>query len=402
MKQTMLGSYGPWAEGLFGETPGKLSFRNKRWQDLQQWKQAARIKVDELLAKPDMHYDGQARLIGRWIHDGLDIEELAWNLPYGPETRALLLKPQGAPSQLPGILALHDHGAVKYFGKRKIVRTTDEIHPFVRRHQEEYYGGVGWANELARRGYVVLVHDIFPFASRRILSADVPPHVVERMMTPPLDIREVKPEDALEATGHAYDVPEDERSEAIQVYNAFAAQHESIVAKSLFSAGLTWPGIFLAEDQYALDYLCSRPDVDSQRIGCCGLSGGGLRTDYLGGLDDRISCSVSVGFMSTWRDFARDVSYTHTWMLYIPLLPRFMDFPEILGLRAPLPALVQACSDDPLYTLSEVQRSGKILREVYQKANAPEAFLFSLHDGPHKFDVPMQKEAFNWLDRWLR
>ena len=34
------------------------------------------------------------------------------------------------------------------------------------------------------------------------------------------------------------------------------------MAKSLFCAGTTWPGVFTAEDQRALDYLCSRDDVD--------------------------------------------------------------------------------------------------------------------------------------------
>ncbi len=76
------------------------------------------------------------------------------------------------------------------------------------------------------------------------------------------------------------------------------------------------------EDQRALDYLCSREDVDSERVGCAGLSGGGLRTVYLGGIDARIRCACCVGMMSTWRDYLLDKCHTHTWMIYIPLLPR--------------------------------------------------------------------------------
>jgi hypothetical protein len=52
-----------------------------------------------------------------------------------------------------------------------------------------------------------------------------------------------------------------------------AAQHEHVMAKSLFRAGTTWPGVFFAEDQNALDVLCSRDDVDVSRIGCaCSLN----------------------------------------------------------------------------------------------------------------------------------
>ena len=40
-------------------------------------------------------------------------------------------------------------------------------------HQRHYYGGRAWANEIAKRGYVVLVHDTFTFASRRVLFQDM-------------------------------------------------------------------------------------------------------------------------------------------------------------------------------------------------------------------------------------
>ena len=194
----------------------------------------------------------------------------------------------------------------------------------------------------------------------------------------------------------------EQTEEEIARYNAFAAVHESVMAKSLFSAGTTWPGVFLAEDQAALDVLASRDDVDASRLGCGGLSGGGLRTNALAGMDDRIRCSVTAGFMTTWRDFALNVSYTHTWMTYVPLLPRYLDFPELLGLRVPLPALVLHANQDQLFTLSEVRRAEAMLTDVYGKAGASDSFRMSYHEGPHKFDVPMQEEAFAWFDRWLR
>ena len=53
---------------------------------------------------------------------------------------------------LPGILAFHDHGANKYFGNRKITRTSDLRHPLIVEHQQEYYENLAWANEIARTG----------------------------------------------------------------------------------------------------------------------------------------------------------------------------------------------------------------------------------------------------------
>jgi dienelactone hydrolase len=285
------------------------------------------------------------------------------------------MKPAGARGRLPAVLALHDHAGKKYWGWRKIARTSDKPHPLMREHHEGYYGGVAWANEIARRGYAVLVHDAFAFASRRVRYADVSEVLVGKRA----DRRPESPEE-------------------IEAYNAWAGGHEHIMAKSLFCAGTTWPGVFWYEDQRALDVLCSRPDVDASRVACGGLSGGGLRTVMLAGLDPRIGAAFPAGFMSTWRDFLLNKCHTHTWMLYIPLLPGLLDFPEVLGLRVPRPTFVLNDSDDFLYTLPEMRRADRILRDVYRKAGAARNYRCAFYPGPHKFDLTMQRDAFDWLD----
>ena len=188
----------------------------------------------------------------------------------------------------------------------------------------------------------------------------------------------------------------------IKKYNDWAGEHEHVMAKSLFSAGTTWPGVFFAEDQRALDVLCSRDDVDVSRIGCGGLSGGGLRTVFMGGLDPRVKVAACVGFMTTWNDFLLNKSFTHTWMAYVPLLPNELDFPEILGLRVPQPTFVLNDEDDDLYTPAEMKRAEQILQEVYRKARAERNLKVAYYPGPHKFDRRMQNDAFDWFDRWLR
>jgi dienelactone hydrolase len=401
----MIGSYGPWAAESAESWERSLSYLNPLWDDIEAWRQAARGRVTELLAGPRIgpEVSKTLRLGRRYSFDDLDIQELSWKLPYGPQTEAVFLKPSGSEGPLPGVLALHDHAAVKYFGKRKILRTGANLHPVMEQHQDLYYGGVAWANELARRGYCVLVHDVFPFESRRIEASELPGHVVRWMMSAPLEVEELTPEDLKSSfTIPDYDVDERESSETIQAYHAFAARHEEIIAKSLLSAGYTWPGLFVAEDRFALDILCSRADVDARRVGCCGLSLGGLRTDYLAGLDDRIRCSVTAGFMTTWRDLILNNCYTHTWMLYIPLLCRYMDFPEVLGMRAPLPAMVLATEEDPLFNRPEVGRALQMLDQIYAKAGSPQNFSRATHPGPHQFDRAMQARAFEWLDRHLK
>lgn len=381
-KKSLIGDYGSWAAGLANDPP-QLSFRLNRWSDVDAWRKAARSKAGELIASPPIEGDQNVKLVDKFQFDGLEMERLSWQLPYGRETQAVLLKPKSAAGPLPAILGLHDHGGNKYFGHRKITRSSSSQHPLVLEHQRDYYGGRAWANEIAKRGYVVLVHDTFTFASRRVLFQDM---------------AEI-PWGPCKTEGMSDDAPES--PESIKTYNDWAAAHEHVMAKSLFCAGTTWPGVFLAEDQAALSVLSSRSDVDEDRIGCAGLSGGGLRTVYLGGLDSRIKCAVCVGFMSTWNDFLLNKSYTHTWMTYAPLLPKYLDFPEVLGLRVPLPTMTLSCNDDALYTLPEMKRADKILQDVYKKAGASERYSGRFYAGGHKFDQQMQLDAFDWFDRWL-
>lgn len=376
----MTGAYGEWlAQTVLGDQPGTLSLRRGERTDLETWRMAARQRTWECLAPVSLGGAPTVRVDSTVEFDGLHIERLSWQLPCGPRTEAVLLKPAAATGRLPGILALHDHGGNKYLGWRKIARADDSPWPIQVQHQEHGYEGLAWANEIARRGYVVLVHDTFPFASRRVRVADVP----ERLR------------------GDAVD-PQPDDLDGIKRYNTFAANHEHIMAKSLFSAGTTWPGVYLVEDQRALDVLCGRADVDPARVGCAGLSGGGMRTVFLGGLDDRIRCAIAVGFMTTWRDFLFDKCFTHTWMTYVPLLPRQLDFPEILGLRAPAATMVLNCNEDGLYTLSEMHRADEMLREVFQRAGAEDRYRCQFYGGGHKFDRQMQADAWEWFDRHLK
>ncbi|MBI3856023.1 MAG: hypothetical protein HY293_10070 [Planctomycetes bacterium] len=380
MRPNMAGAYGPWlADQVLGPGPARLSLRSGRFGQLNSWRDAARKRVLECMAPVDLGGIPEVRVDGTTVYDGLEIQFLSWQLPMGPRTEAVFLKPAGAKGFLPGILALHDHGGMKYMGWRKIVRTDDKPWAVQAAHQEKYYAGLGWANEIAKRGYAVLVHDTFPFASRRVRVADVSDRIKRNGVDP-------EPADA----------------DGIAKYNAFAGQHETELEKSLISAGTTWPGVYVPEDQRALDVLCSRPGVNPARIGCAGLSGGGMRTVFLAGLDDRIRCAVAVGFMTTWRDFLLDKCFTHTWMAYVPLLPKDLDFPEILALRAPKATMVLNCSEDPLYTPAEMKRADEMMADVFKRARASDKYRCNFYPGGHKFDRAMQADAFDWFDLHLR
>jgi dienelactone hydrolase len=376
---SIIGLYGPWATTLIESELPRLSYRRNEFQDIETWRTAARKSLVDRLAVPRLDATPKVTVKEQFIYDGLHIEKLTWQLPYGRPTEAVVLKPVNAKGPLPGILAFHDHGSDKFHGYVKIVQTSEKRDPLIVAHQKEYYSNRAWANEIAKRGYVVMVSDAFDFASRRVKLSDVPS-----------DLR------------NGLDYRNDEDPENIMAYNKWAAEHEHVMAKSLLSAGTTWPGVFFAEDQKALDILCERKDVDAGRIGCAGLSGGGIRTHYMAAMDPRIKCAVPVGFTTTWKDMVMYKSFTHTWMAFIPLIASDLNFPEIIGIRVPMPILILNNTDDPLFDLSEMKEANNVLGNVYKKANAEEHYKCSFYPGVHKFEKDMQEEAFDWFDRWLK
>lgn len=378
-EKNQLGCYGPWAKSLFLDELPKMSYRRPEFSDLEAWKTAGINLVKERMGYLGLDAKPKTEVLKTVHFEGLICEEISYQLPYGNPTRAVILRPENAKGKLPAVLGLHCHGGNKFLGLDKIAKLSNDIPEYVQEHHQTYYEGKAWANELAKRGYVVMVNDAFAFGSRRVMLEDVPEE--RRRGITDFDISKRKNIDA---------------------YNAWASDHEHILARSFFSAGISWPAVYLAEDQVALDILAARADVDSARIGCAGLSGGGLRTVMLGGLDPRISCAISVGFMTTWADFLLNKSHTHTWMTYIPLLPRELDFPEILALRAPKPTMVLNDIGDTLFTLDEMKNADGILSAIFEKAEASDRYKCSFHPGPHKFDLAMQQEAFEWVDRWLK
>ncbi len=106
--------------------------------------------------------------------------------------------------------------------------------------------------------------------------------------------------------------------------------------------------------------------------------------------------------MTPWRDYLINTCFTHTWMIYTPLLPRELDFSEILGLRAPKPTLVLNDRDDDLFTVPEMERAADICAPSMPSGGQGALSLLVLPGAAHVFDLAMQAEAFAWFERWLK
>jgi dienelactone hydrolase len=332
--------------------------------------------------QPDTPLD--VRTDARWERDGVRGEAISWSVGYGPRTEAWLFTPANANGPLPGMLALHDHGGFKFFGKEKIADGPDAAPQILRDYRDGCYGGRAFVNALAREGYAVLVHDAFLWGSRKWRLKDMPEGIRSLAETHP------------RAAG------DDDIAHAANAYNAAANSHEHVVAKYCNVLGTGMPGVVCFEDRVAFNYLRSRPEVRADRVGCIGLSGGGNRAAMLTATHDAVAATVIVGLMMTYESVLDHNVVSHTWMLYPHALARYMDWPDLAACRAPSPMLVQYDTEDDLFTLPGMRAAHARLADHFAHVGAPDAYTGQFYPGPHKFDLEMQTAAFDWLSRALR
>jgi dienelactone hydrolase len=316
-----------------------------------------------------------------WEKDGLVGQEISWSVGFGPRTHAYVLKPADVKGALPGIVALHDHSDFKYYGKEKIADGPEEALPVITDFRQIPYGGRAYANALAREGFIVLVHDVFLWGSRRF--------PLDTM----LEMMGSKTSDLLQAYQSTSAV-----SDEIDQYNVSASFHEHWVSKYCNILGTSMAGVVSFEDRVALNYLLSRPDVDTRRVGCIGLSGGGNRAALLNATHESNQATVIVGLMTTYQALL-DHNMSHTWMLFPFGWARHGDWPDIAACRAPSPLLVQYDLEDHLFTEAGMRDAHARLQAHYARVGQPDAYTGQFYPGPHKFDLEMQLAAFDWLKK---
>jgi len=372
-----LGIYYEMLRGLSPKEPS-LSYLSKDWEDREKWRSQARAKVLELMNFHAKEISLNPSVDSKRTDDGLVLEEISYDMPYGPRTRGFFLYPENA-KKIPGVIALHDHGGFFYFGKEKIVDPHFENGP-LQEHKNRAYGGRSWATELAKRGFAVLAVDVFLWGSRKI-----PMDSINEGLLGPVEGVEPGSEDYIRAFNIYWDAVE-----------------SSITISTVLNAGASFPGILFFEDRRSVDYLLTRSEiVDPSRIGCGGLSGGGLRSVFLGGLDPRIKAVFCVGWMSTIGGMLRNHIRGNGLAMYVPGLMNLLDLPDILALRAPNPLLVQYDKEDGLFSLEGQTEANEKLTRIYAKMGEPENYSGQFYPGRHKFDASMQEDAFDWVERTL-
>lgn len=163
---------------------------------------------------------------------------------------------------------------------------------------------------------------------------------------------------------------------------------------------LAWKNIL--DMRRAIDYLVSRPEVDPNRIGCFGHSMGSMHTWLVGPFEERIRCLVGNCCLPTYAAIHR-LHILHCFPNFVPGWERHGDVPDIVGLVAPRPLLLNFGEKDEGSPMPEVHAAMETIGRAYAAANAADRFRFFIEPGQdHVLSEKMWEQAANWFARHLR
>jgi cephalosporin-C deacetylase-like acetyl esterase len=152
----------------------------------------------------------------------------------------------------------------------------------------------------------------------------------------------------------------------------------------------------------ALDYLQTRSEVDAEKIGVTGRSGGGAYSWWTAALDDRIKAAVPVAGITDLQNHVVDGCVEgHCDCMYIVNTYRW-DYPLVAALVAPRALLISNSDKDTIFPLDGVIRLHEKVRQIYKLYDAEKNLGLNISEGPHKDTQELQVHAFVWFNRFLK
>ena len=377
--ESYLGNLAPIIRAIQQDTGFPMAFENRKGISVEEWQRRGRAELQRTLSYSPRSVPLDLKVEQVIVRQGYETRRISFAGSSYYRIPAYLLVPTRSRGPFPAVVALHDHGGFFYSGKEKLVQLENE-HPALTEFKQRAYGGRSWADELARRGFVVLVADAFYWGDRRLQYEEPPKELKQRLAG--LDPGQV---------------------EYVEKLNGYLRERNSELNTWLEFAGTSWMGIVNYDDRRAVDLLSSLPEVDRKHIGCAGLSGGGYRSAYLLGADSRIKAGVIVGWMTSLPT-TLDISYSvHANLFDAFGLHSMLDHPDVASLAAPDAAIfIQNCAQDQLFTREGMDRAVQKIERVYQELGRSDFFRFRYYDVPHQFNAEMQEDAFRWLEERLR
>ena len=174
-----------------------------------------------------------------------------------------------------------------------------------------------------------------------------------------------------------------------------------LVAVSSIPLGLSAATYRIWDGIRGIDYLTSREEIDPDRIGLTGNSGGGLVTTLLMALDERVACAAPSCYITHVKELLHTQGPGDSEQQVYGEIAQGLGHADYLMIRAPKPTLICAATRDDMFDISGSWRSLREAKRFYGRLGYPERVDLVEADVVHGFFRPLREGMARWMRRWL-
>lgn len=170
------------------------------------------------------------------------------------------------------------------------------------------------------------------------------------------------------------------------------------IGSTLLGRNTAWFEIW--DGMAAIDYLQSRPEIDPQRIGCTGNSGGGTQTSYLMALDDRIVAAAPSCYLCGFPALLGTIGPQDAEQNIFGQIAFGMDHADYIMMRAPRPVLMCTATKD-FFDIDGAWRTYRAANRLYTRMGFAERVAILENDAEHNYNRLQREGVARWMSRWL-
>jgi len=186
-----------------------------------------------------------------------------------------------------------------------------------------------------------------------------------------------------------------------KIYDVPVGISHQIIGTQAFISGTHLFNFMVWDAIRAIDYLVSREEVDAQKIGITGSSGGGMISTYILPFEDRIYISVPVCNPNTWSYRVHaDLATDHEQLFFGAFSAAIDPRGDPLFTQVPKPLLINATTDDQLNPPRGVWDLSSWLYKSYATHGVPEKFSTSMVNAAHEYNREQREITCAWMLRW--
>jgi dienelactone hydrolase len=318
-------------------------------ENLEAWQQkrvALRNTLVGLMGElPAYTQTPEVRILSHEDKGAYTLEKFAFDNGAGAVVPGYFLIPKNRKAPLPAVYYCHWHGGNYDLGKQEI---------FTTHHTPEIP-----ADALVSAGYVVMAIDAYCFGER---SGKGPGGPLEK-----------------------------------------GGQEELSTSKRELWLGRSLWAMMVRDDQMALNYLFSRPEVDRARVAVTGISMGATRSWWLMALDERIKTGVAVGCLTRYQDLiAEEKLKAHGIYYFVPGILNHFDTEAIISLIAPRPILFMTGDEDIGSPVSGIRKIDEKVRAVFSLYGQEDVFENIIYPKTgHVYTPDMWGKMLQWMKKRL-